>query len=603
VIWIVEVQVAMNKSKTSFKTTVEWNIIPWRKYQRKVFKLQKRIYKASQRGDVKIVRKLQKTLLNSWSAKCLAVRRITQDNRGKKTAGVDGIKSLSPEARLNLVKSLKLGNQASPTRRVWIPKPGSEGEKRPLSIPTIKDRALQSLVKLALEPEWEARFEPNSFGFRPGRNAHDAIEAIFLSIRFKPKYILDADIAQCFDRINHKNLLEKLNTFPTIRRQIRAWLKAGVIDFSSYVLREKSYNKTACGTPQGGTISPLLANIALHGLEHRIKTVFPKRRITTEGKKLEISSPDFIRFADDFVILHEDLTVITRCQQIVKEWLSEIGLELKPSKTRISHTLHRYEGNVGFDFLGFTVRQFPVGKCHTGKNTNGKPLGFKTLITPSKIKLKRHTEKIGKLIEFHKTVEQSELIARLNPLIRGWANYYSTVVSKRTYALADTILFSQLLAWAKHRHPNKSQKWICRKYWQTIGLRHWVFKPTNQGISLLKYGDTPIIRHIKVQGNRSPFDGDWVYWSSRMGRHPEAPSRVAILLKKQNGKCAYCGLFFSDGEVMEIDHKIPRNCGGKDSYDNLQLLHGHCHDAKTAADRAVVRIHEIDVDYINSNPF
>ncbi|MBA3924409.1 MAG: reverse transcriptase N-terminal domain-containing protein [Nostocaceae cyanobacterium] len=197
-IWIVEVQVAMYTSKTSFKTTVEWNAIPWRKLERKVFKLQKRIYKASQRGDIKAVKKLQKTLLHSRSAKCLAVLRVTQDNRGKKTAGVDGLKSLSPKARLILVQSLKLGHKAVPTRRVWIPKPGSKGEKRPLSIPTLYDRALQSLVKLALEPEWEARFEPNSFGFRPGRNAHDAMKAIFNTIKLKPKYVLDAEEREMF---------------------------------------------------------------------------------------------------------------------------------------------------------------------------------------------------------------------------------------------------------------------------------------------------------------------------------------------------------------------------------------------------------------------
>ncbi|MGB2926951.1 MAG: group II intron reverse transcriptase/maturase [Limnothrix sp.] len=599
-IWIVEVQVAMYTSKTSFKTTVEWNAIPRRKLERKVFKLQKRIYKASQRGDVKAVSQLQKTLLHSWSAKCLAVRRVTQDNRGKKTAGVDGLKNLSPKARLILVYSLKLGQKATPTRRVWIPKPGSKGEKRPLSIPTLYDRALQSLVKLALEPEWEARFEQNSFGFRPGRSAHDAIKAIFNTIKFKPKYVLDADIAKCFDKINHNVLLSKLNTFPTIRRQIRAWLKAGVIDFSEYALREKSDNITSMGVPQGGAISPLLANIALHGMENRIKQV----ALTLPGCKSENRKAiSLIRFADDFVILHKDLAVIQRCQQIMAEWLNELGLELKPSKTHISHTLNMYEDNVGFDFLGFTVRQFPVGKYHSGKSSNGKLLGYKTLITPSKTKLKTHAQKIGKLIDGHKSVPQSDLIAHLNPVIRGWTNYYSGVVSKCIFNQADTALFSQLKAWAKHRHPNKSSRWSCQKYWQTVGSDNWVFKSHNQKIRLLKHRETPIVRHIQVQGSRSPFDGDWVYWSSRMGKHPEASKRRATLLKMQKGKCTYCGLFFNHEDLMEIDHKIPRSKGGKDSYDNLQLLHGHCHDAKTAADKIAVSVPEIDQDYLNCNPF
>src|SRR4028118_323770 len=250
-------------SKTSFKTTVEWQSINWRKLERRVFKLQKRIFRASQRGDVKACRRLQKTLMKSWSAIRLAVRRVTQDNQGKKTAGIDGVKALTPQQRLSLIEQLKLGTKATPTRRVWIPKPGTE-EKRPLGIPTIKDRALQALVLLALEPEWEARFEPNSYGFRPGRSCHDAIEAIHKSISKKAKFVLDADISKCFDCINHRQLLEKLNTFPTLRRQIRAWLKAGVMD-------GKQLFPTLEGTPQGGVISPLLANIALHGMERRIE--------------------------------------------------------------------------------------------------------------------------------------------------------------------------------------------------------------------------------------------------------------------------------------------------------------------------------------------
>src|ERR671932_331044 len=201
--------------------------------------------------------------MKSWSARALSVRRVTQDNNGKKTAGVDGVKSLSPAARLKLVNNLKLGSKVSPTRRVWIPKPGTE-EKRPLGIPTMKDRALQALVKLALEPEWEARFELNSYGFRPGRSCQDAIGAIFNCIRYKNKYVLDADISKCFDKIDHEALLKKLNTSPTIRRQVRAWLKAGVMD-------GKQLFPTSEGTPQGGVISPLLANIALHGMENRIK--------------------------------------------------------------------------------------------------------------------------------------------------------------------------------------------------------------------------------------------------------------------------------------------------------------------------------------------
>jgi RNA-directed DNA polymerase len=231
-----------------------WADVDWTKVERNVYKLQKRIFQAEQRGDVKIVRQLQKLLLKSTSAKLLATRRVTQDNQGKKTAGVDGVKALKPQQRLALASELKLDGTALPTRRVWIPKPGTE-EKRPLGIPVMRDRAKQALAKLALEPQWEAKFEPNSYGFRPGRSAWDAITAIHTMINLKAKYVLDADIAKCFDRIDHQALLDKLNTFPKLRRQIKAWLKSGVME-------GLDLTPTEMGTPQGGVVSPVLANVA-----------------------------------------------------------------------------------------------------------------------------------------------------------------------------------------------------------------------------------------------------------------------------------------------------------------------------------------------------
>jgi len=262
---------------------------------------------------------------------------VTQDNQGKNTAGVDGVKTLTPKHRINLVGKLKLTGKAKPTRRVNIPKPGTT-ETRPLGIPTINDRALQALVKLALEPEWEAKFEPNSYGFRPGRSCHDAIGAIYLSIRQKAKYVLDADIAKCFDRIDHKALLSKIHTYPTLNRQLKTWLKAG------YCVGNELF-PTNEGTPQGGVISPLLANIALHGMEERVKQYAE----TLKGQKaLNRSALSLIRYADDFVIIHEDLNVVKKCQEIIAEWLSDMGLELKPSKTKLTHTLIEIDGNVGF---------------------------------------------------------------------------------------------------------------------------------------------------------------------------------------------------------------------------------------------------------------
>lgn len=567
----------MNKSKTRDNPTVEWNQINWRKAERLTFKLQRRIYRASERGDVKAVRKLQKTLINSWSNKVLAVRRVTQDNTGKRTAGVDGIKLLTPKQRLKLVSQLKITGKSQPTRRVMIPKPGTN-ESRPLGIPTMYDRALQAVVKAALEPEWEAKFEPNSYGFRPGRSCHDAIGAIFDNIRYKAKYVLDADIAKCFDRINHKALLDKINTHPRLRRQIKSWLKSGVLD-------QGEIFPTSEGTPQGGIISPLLANIALHGMEERVKQFVGN----TVNQRKEIC---LIRYADDFVIMHKEVKVIIACQKIIAEWLSDIGLELKPSKTKITHTLTKYEGNIGFEFLGFHVQQHQVGNYRSAKNTYGIPLGFKTLIIPSKPKIKAHLKRIEEVIDTHNTAPQAALINRLNPIIRGWSNYYSTVVSKETFNRVDSLTYDKLRAWARRRGKGSINK---DKYWRTVGDRNWCFS-TEEGYELIQHQATPITRHSKVKGNSTPYDGDWIYWSKRRGEYLETPKRVATLLKTQKGKCTHCGLYFTPTDIVEVDHIQSRSLGGKDEYKNLQLLHKHCHDTKTENDGSLQKSYD-------DNPF
>ena len=568
-------------SKTLNNQTVEWKDLNWRKLERVTFKLQKRIFQASERGDVKAVRRLQKTLIRSWSAKCIAVRRVTQDNRGKNTAGIDGVKSLSPKQRTTLVNSLKLTGKSKPTRRVMIPKPGSV-EKRPLGIPTINDRALQALVKIALEPEWEAKFEPNSYGFRPGRSCHDAIAAIFDSTSKKAKYVLDADIAKCFDRINHKALLDKVKTYPTLRRQLKSWLKAGVLE-------RDNFSHTNQGTPQGGVISPLLANIALHGMEERVKQYAE----TLKGQKSKNRQAlSLIRYADDFVIIHEDINVILACQKIIADWLSDIGLELKPSKTKLTHSLNEYEGNVGFEFLGFHIQQHKVGNYRCAKSSQGIPLGFKTIITPSKPKIKAHLVKIAEAIDTHKTAPQAALISKLNPIIRGWSNYYSTVVSKETFSKCDLLTYDKLRAWARTRGKGSISK---DKYWRTVGDRNWCFS-TENGLELINHTATPILRHVKVKSEASPYNGDWIYWSKRRGEYPETPTRVSKLLKEQKGICSHCGLYFTGTDIVEIDHIKPKSLGGKDEYKNLQLIHRHCHDTKTASDGSLTKNYD-------DNPF
>jgi RNA-directed DNA polymerase len=571
-------------SKTQNNLTVEWKDLNWRKLEKVTFKLQKRIFRASERDDVKAVRKLQKTLIRSWSAKCIAVRRVTQDNQGKNTAGMDGVKSLTPKQRINLVGRLKLTGKAKPTRRVEIPKPGST-ETRPLGIPTINDRALQALVKLALEPEWEARFEPNSYGFRPGRSCHDAIDAIFKNISLKAKYVLDADIAKCFDRIDHKALISKIHTYPTLSRQIKTWLKAGYCD-------GKELFPTNDGTPQGGVISPLLANIALHGMEERVKQYAE----TLKGQKRDNrQSISLIRYADDFVIIHEDLNVVKKCQEIIADWLSDMGLELKPSKTKLTHTLNKVNENVGFEFLGFHIQQYKVGNYRAASNGTFK-LGFKTLITPSKAKIKTHLIKIAEVIDIYKTAPQAALISKLNPIIRGWSNYYSTVVSKETFNKVDHLTYDKLRAWAKTRGKGNINK---DKYWRTVGNQNWCFS-TENGLELLTHADTPIVRHIKVKGEASPFNGDWTYWSKRRGEYPETPTRVSKLIKKQKGICPHCGLYFTSTDIVEVDHIKPTTLGGKDTYENWQLLHKHCHDTKTASDGSLTKT---TVENYDNQPF
>ncbi|AFZ49363.1 group II intron reverse transcriptase/maturase [Dactylococcopsis salina] len=570
----------------------EWSQIDWKEIEIRVFKLQKRIYRASLSGDVAKVHKLQRLLLRSWCAKLLAVRRISQDNQGKNTAGIDGVKTLSPKQRLNLAENLTLTGKGKSLRRVWIPKPGRK-EKRGLGIPVMEDRARQALLKLALEPEWEAKFEPNSYGFRPGRSCHDAEEAIYKTIKTKAKWVLDADISKCFDRINHNVLLRKLNTTPTMARQIRAWLKSGVLDRGDWF-------PTNEGTPQGGVISPLLANIALHGLEENIR----QWAETWKGNKQANSkSISLIRYADDFVVLHKDKSIIQQAKTLIEQWLHGLGLELSESKTRICHTLHNSEKErAGFDFLGWNIRQYEVGKNHTGKNTNGKLLGFKTIIKPSDKSIKTHYEKIVSVLDSMKGKSQEVIIDKLNPIIRGWCNYHKTVCSKETFAHIDYMVYNKLRRWIKSRHSNKTLKWCEERYFHLTKEKDlakedrkdkWVFStpsdtpnsPIAGTHELWKHAWTPIERHIKIEGTKSPYDGDWRYWSKRRGEYPGTPKRVATLMKRQKGKCARCGLYIKGEDVVEVDHIVPKAEGGKDHYKNLQLLHRHCHHQKTAEDR------------------
>ena len=534
--------------------TEDWAALPWKQYQRNVYRLQKRIYRAARQGDWKRVHRLQRLLLRSWSARCLAVRQVTQENRGKRTPGADGVAALTAKQRLRLAGTLRrlTGWTVAPIRRVYIPKPNNPNEKRGLGIPVMADRTLQALVKQALEPEWEAVFEANSYGFRPGRSAHDAIEAIFNAICLKPKFVLDADIEKCFDRISHDALLVKLHAPQPVRRLVRSWLKAEVVDRDERLFPQ-------AGTPQGGVISPLLANVALHGLESAVVAVSRRYRVIV------------IRYADDFVILCADLATLLEAKARAEAWLAEVGLRLKESKTHVTHTLDEHAGRVGFDFLGFHVRQYPAEK-HRTRTYRGEP-GFKTFIQPSQEAIRRHQEQIRTEIRQRRGAPQAALIAALNPIIRGWTLYYRTSVAKDVFGTLDKTTFGQLMQWARHRHPRKSRAWDYHRYWQRRGARDEFDDGTH---SLAYHRDTSIFRHVKVRGDKSPYDGDGVYWGTRLGKDPTKPKRVTWLLKQQAGRCSHCGLPFGAADEMEVHHRD----GDRDNnrYANLALLHAHCHD-------------------------
>ena len=418
-----------------------------------------------------------------------------------------------------------------------------------------------------------------SYGFRPGRSAHDAIEAIFNQIRFVPKYVLDADIAKCFDQINHNYLINKVDN-PYFRPIIKQWLKTGVMD-------DGVSEKTDSGTPQGGVISPLLANIALDGMIRDIQKHFPNS-ITKNGENLRRYKPSIIRYADDFVIIHKELEVINRCQELISRWLGKANLELKPEKTRICHTLNDIEINgkletAGFDFLGFNIRQYPVGKFHSGK-CNGKLLGFKTIIKPSSKAIIAHHQAVKEVIVSHRNAPQTALISRLNPIIRGWSNYFSTVCSKETFSSEDHQMWNLLRAWAIGR--SKKGKWeALRKYFSHGVHGKWTFQTReDNGICLTSHSDTEIKRHTLVRQNASPYDGNWTYWSKRRGKYPNTPKSVSKLIKRQKGKCNLCSQHFTPEDLIEIDHIVPKSKGGLDTYKNYQALHRHCHHVKTKTD-------------------
>ena len=460
-----------------------------------VVRVQKQISQASQRGDTQSVHTLQQRLMESEAARLMAVRRVTEENSGKDTAGVDGVKSLTSRERLEMASTIHpryWNNQpARPVRRVWIPKPGTT-ERRPLAILTMMDRCKQALVKLALEPEWETRFEPHSYGYRPGRGARDAIAAILTMIDSQPCFVFDADIEGAFDNVSQAVVLDKLQTFPALRRAIHAWLAAGVIDGNTF-------SSSVKGIAQGGVLSPLLMNVALHGMESvvgneilrfaqndkwgqndtmgrndkRRQNDTMKQNYRGDRNRYALEQPVLVRYADDFVILHTDLNELKQAIKRVRQWLATIGLRLHAQKTHITHTLAPYQGRVGFDFLGFAIRQ-------------ERSTRVRTIITPSQEAHKRHLAAIEQRLKQLQATPQEKVIAELNPLILGWGNYYAGIVDVSIMRQYDDLMEQQLMNWASKRHPGKARDWLFAHYWRRMGQQGRVFA-TEDGMMLRGY--------------------------------------------------------------------------------------------------------------------
>lgn len=536
----------------------QWHSIDWASCHRHVRRLQTRIVKATQEGRWNKVKALQHLLTHSFAAKALAVKRVTE-NQGKRTPGVDGETWSTPQAKSRAVLSLKRrGYKPLPLKRVYIPK--SNGKMRPLGIPTMRDRAMQALYLLALEPVAESLADRNSYGFRPQRSPADAIGQCYtvLSQKAAPPWILEGDIKGCFDHIDHDWLTAHI---PLDKVVLRKWLKAGFMD-------KHSLYPTETGTPQGGIISPTLANLALDGLEGLLAEQFGSK-----GKhphRARQNKVHYVRFADDFIITGASKELLeSEVLPLVQQFMADRGLSLQMDKTRITHVTE------GFDFLGQNIRKY----------------GGKLLIKPAQKSVKALLERVREIVKGNKTAKQVNLIGLLNPVIRGWAYYHRHVVAKETFQAVDKEIWLILWRWASRRHPNKSRRWINRKYFHAIGSWSRVFSAETRAnspdqeperLTLVRTSAISIRRHIKIKGEANPYDPQWeAYFEERLRLKMKdsllGRRKLLSLWLSQGGTCPLCSQQLSRETGWHVHHITWKSQGGSDRQSNLVMLHPNCH--------------------------
>ena len=524
----------------------QWKSIDWKKAEAEVSRLQARIAKATQEKKWNTVKRLQYLLSHSYYAKALAVRKVTT-NKGKHTPGIDKELWNTPAVKMrNVLILTDKGYKAKPLLRVFIEKPGKK-KKRPLGIPCMYDRAMQALYALALDPVSETTADEKSFGFRRGRSAQDACEYIFtaLSRRTSPEWVLEGDIKGCFDHISHDWLIDHI---PMDKSVLKQFLKAG------FVFQNELF-PTDEGTPQGGVISPILANMALDGMQKVLSDRFHTNRLGKIDLRFKNAHKvNLVRYADDFIVTAATKEIAEEAKEIIRGFLCTRGLELSEEKTLITHV------DDGFDMLGWTFRRFKE----------------KLIVKPSKKSVKALNASLhNTVLERGKAWRQEDLIRVLNRQLRGWANYHQSVCAKDAFSRTDHILYEMLWRWAKRRHPKKNRKWITANYWYSKGLRNWVFSTKNA--ELIRLGEVPIIRHTKVRMSANPYlDSEYFIQRKIQNGMKRLSGRFKKIWRNQNGCCYHCGQPMEISDEREIFYKIPKSMGGKDDVPNMAYVHKYC---------------------------